>query len=215
MALLTPLAAANRMKPLSPRTARLVPDAWIRTALLSIAGLLLLAFTPCQTQAQSSPSREYQLKAVFLFNFIQFVQWPDAVFPEPGTPIRIGVLGDDPFGQALDEAVRDETVRGHKLVVLRSRRLEDLQDCHLLFIGKSEARRIGEILAQIDRRPVLTVGETDGFARNGGIIAFFSEGNKVRFEINPVSAQRQGLKISSQLLGLGRIVAADTPQGGL
>jgi hypothetical protein len=215
MALLTQSSASpTGMKPPPVLVPRFVPGAWIRKPLLLIVSLLAFAFHLSEARAQSSPSREYQLKAVFLFNFIQFVQWPDAVFPEPGTPIRIGVLGDDPFGQALDEAVRDETVRGHKLVVLRSRRLEDLQDCHLLFIGKSEARRIGEILALIDRRPVLTVGETDGFARNGGIIAFFSEGNKVRFEINPVSAQRQGLKLSSQLLGLGRIVAADAPQGG-
>ncbi len=176
---------------------------------------LLLAFVLAgcvvpRAAAQTTPSREYQIKAVFLFNFIQFVEWPPAAFPDDSTPIRIGVLGDDPFGPALEEAVRGESIRNRSLVVRRAHRLEEIQDCQLLFICKSEQRKLDNILSRLGNRPVLTVSEVTGFTRQGGIIAFYQDGKKVRFEINSTTAQKSGLKLSSQLLGLGRIVGAET-----
>jgi hypothetical protein len=165
-----------------------------------------LALAPPEAAAQPAVSKEYQVKAAFLFNFVQFVEWPAAAFTNSAAPICIGVLGDDPFGPALDETVRGETVRNRKLVVERSRRLEDLKDCQLIFISKSETERIPGILDELGPTPVLTVSETPGFAQRGGIINLYLAGNKVRFEINAAAARRKGLRISSELLSLGRII---------
>lgn len=151
-------------------------------------------------------SKEYQIKAAFLFNFTQFVEWPDAAFSGPDAPLYVGVLGDDPFGSALEETFRGESVQNHKLSIRHAQKVEDLADCQMLFVSKSENARVPEILAKIDSRPVVTVSEVDGFARRGGTIDFYRENNKVRFEINLGSARQSGLKISSQLLGLGKLV---------
>jgi hypothetical protein len=159
-------------------------------------------------QARAQESKEYQIKAAFLFNFAQFVEWPSAAFADSQTPISIGVLGDDPFGAVLDQTVQGETIHSRKLVVQRSRRLEDLKGCHLLFISKSEKSRVGDILSGLGSSSVLTVSETESFARRGGIINFYLDGNKVRFEINAQAAQQKGIKISSQLLKLGKAVTA-------
>jgi hypothetical protein len=185
----------------------------LHAALSLVAGLLLFMASPLPVAAQSAPAREYQVKAVFLFNFLQFVEWPATVFPDERSPIRIGVLGDDPFGPALEEAIRDETINQRRLVVTRSHRVEDLRDCHLVFISKSENRRINTILPLLNNHPVLTVSEVDGFARQGGVIAFYQDGKKVRFEINVGMAQRLGLKMSSELLRLGKIVGQESLTG--
>jgi hypothetical protein len=162
-----------------------------------------MALWPVVAAAQP---KEYQVKAAFLFNFAQFVEWPDSVFPSPDGPFYVGVLGDDPFGTALDDAVHGEAISGHKMVVQRSRQVADLKSCQMIFVSKSEKGRVPEILAAAGARPVLMVGDVSGFARSGGEINFFLEGAKVRFEINPVAALNCGLKFNSQLLSLGRIV---------
>jgi hypothetical protein len=170
---------------------------------------LTLAFAPREAPGQSAVSKEYQVKAAFLFNFVQFVEWPPVAFTKPETPICIGVLGDDPFGTALDDTVHGETVQSRKLVVQRSRRVEDLKECQLIFISKSETERVHGILGDLDPFPVLTVSEAQGFAQHGGIINLYLAGNKVRFEINLAGARRKGLKISSELLSLGKITEAE------
>jgi hypothetical protein len=171
---------------------------------LLVGFLLFVILGSGEAQAQS---KEYQIKAAFLFNFTQFVQWPATAFSEPGAPFCIGILGDDPFGAALEETIRGETIDHHKLLVRRSQRFEDLEDCQLIFICKSEEGRLTDIFSKLDSKPILTVSEIDSFTENGGAIDFYLQGNKVRFKINPGSAQRGGLKISSQLLSLGKIVA--------
>jgi hypothetical protein len=157
-------------------------------------------------QAQPDISKEYQIKAVFLFNFTQFVEWPVATFPTNDTPICIGILGNDPFGPSLEETVQGETIGNRKLVIQRSHQVEDLKNCHLLFISKSEQGHVPEILSALNPTAVLTVSEVDGFTLNGGNINFYLEGNKVRFEINPDTARSRGIKLSSQLLRLGKII---------
>ncbi len=175
---------------------------WIFIPLLFV--WLLLPLDPGRAQEES---KEYQLKAAFLFNFAQFVKWPSGAFAGADVPFDIGILGDDPFGSALEETIQGETIENHKLRVIRGRTLDDLKDCQLIFICKSEEGHLPQILSQLDSKPVLTVSEVDDFAKNGGDIDFYLAGGKVRFEINPQSAQRCGLKISSQLLNLGKIVA--------
>lgn len=194
------------------RTAR---PGWPGRVVAFLFLVLGLAATPAPAAAAAPPvSREYQLKAVFLYNFVQFVEWPAAALPDASAPIRIGVLGEDPFGTALDAAVRGETVRARRLEVKRARRIEELRDCQVVFIARSEERHAAAHLAELAGRPVLTVGETDDFTRLGGIIAFYPEGKKIRFAINVGAARDRGLMISSELLELGKIVGDEPAPGG-
>ncbi|HET6568642.1 MAG TPA: YfiR family protein [Rhodothermales bacterium] len=158
------------------------------------------------TAAQTTPSPEYQVKAVFLYHFTEFVTWPRSAFPEAQAPLVIGVLGDDPFGAYLDETVRGEMVNGHPLVVRRYDRVEQVEGCQILFVSPSEAGRLGRILSRTSDRPLLTVGDTDDFARDGGIIQFVTVRGKIRLRINVDAARSAGLTISSKLLGLADIV---------
>jgi hypothetical protein len=161
---------------------------------------------PVVPQAAAAGSKEYQIKAAFLFNFAQFVEWPSSAFASPNSPFRIGILGDDPFGGVLRDMVRGESVRSRRLTVQQSNNVEDLRGCQLMFVSRSERGRVAEILSALDQEKVLIVSDIEGFARRGGAIYLYLEGGKVRFEINPGSARRRNLKVSSQLLGLGRIV---------
>lgn len=156
--------------------------------------------------AQPATPKEYQVKAAFLFNFAQFVEWPTNAFSTPQTSLVIGLLGEDPFGAVLDEMVRGEMVKGHPLVVQRYRRLEEINACHILFISSSERRQMGEILAKLKDRSLLTVGEWDGFAQQGGMIRFVTEKNKIRFRVNLDATKNANLTISSKLLKAAEIV---------
>ena len=172
-------------------------------------GLLLLAvmlFAHTPGWSAQTPPGEYQLKAVFLFNFAQFVEWPTNAFPDAQAPLVIGVLGTDPFGKDLDEVVRGEKVKGRPLVVERYRRIEDIKTCHMLFISSSEMGRLERILADLKGRNILTVADADGFARRGVMICFVTKENKIRLEINREAAQAAGLTISSKLLRSATIV---------
>jgi hypothetical protein len=155
--------------------------------------------------AEAQP-REYQIKAAFLVNFVQFVTWPSNAFADADAPLRIAVLGADPFGGALDRAVRSAPPGPHKIVVTHCDKVADCKNCQMIFIARSEDKNQAAVLSQLDSQPILTVSESTGFAKRGGVINFFVENNKVRFEINPSAAQRDKLKISSQLLNLGKLV---------
>ena len=117
----------------------------------------VLAFAPREA-AQPAVSKEYQVKAAFLFNFVQFVEWPTRAFTNSEAPICIGALGEDPFASALEETVRGETVQNRKLIVQRSRRMESLKNCHLVFISKSETEQVPGILGALDPASVLAAG---------------------------------------------------------
>lgn len=168
------------------------------------AALLLLHAQPGAAQV----SREYEIKAAFVYNFIRFVEWPTGAFAEPGSPIAICVLGRDPFGPALD-ALADKTVLGRPLAIKRLERFAPGGSCHVLFISSSEAERLSTIIEALARSTTLTIGEMAGFAQKGGIINLVLENNRVRFEINPDVAERSGLTISSRLLNLARVVRAE------
>jgi uncharacterized protein DUF4154 len=166
---------------------------------------LILAITP-EAPAEMKPSAEYQLKAVFLFNFAQFVEWPPDAFPETNTPFVIGVLGEDPFGSYLDETVRGEKANNRALIVQRYRHVHEVKGCHILFISRSETDRLDQILAALHGQKILTVGDSDGFAGRGGMIRFVTERNKIRLKINLETARAAGLTISSKLLRPAEIV---------
>ena len=182
-------------------TALRFPSGWRRLVLSAV----LLAVRPLAA-AESPAAPEYQLKAAFLFNFTQFVEWPAVAFADAQAPFVIGVLGDDPFGAVLDETVRGETVGGRPLLVQRYRKAEDIKACHVLFISKSEAAGLERIVAALKDRNVLTVGDTEGFARRGVLVRLVTEDKKIRLHINADAAKAVGLVLSSKLLRLAELV---------
>lgn len=181
---------------------------WATRRALCLA-IVWLAFS-VPIPAQRASVDELEVKAVFLFNFVQFVDWPENAFSGPEDPVVIGVLGSDPFGQLLDDVVRGEMVKGRSLVVTRFRRVEDIKSCHVLFISPSLARMYEHILTTLDAQPTLTVGETENFTALG-MVRFISEQNRVRLEVNVEKARAAGLTISSNLLRAARIVGV--PRG--
>lgn len=162
--------------------------------------LALLGSTAAAATAPPTISEEYQVKAVFLFNFAQFVEWPARAFRDPTSPLVIGVLGTDPFGAYLDELVKGEKVGERPLLVRRSTRVEDIADCHILFIGASEASALEKVVAQLKDRSILTVGDFDLFTRRGGMVRFLTENGKIRLRIYLEAAKAHDLTISSKIL---------------
>jgi len=151
---------------------------------------------------QAGPSAEYQIKAVFLFNLAQFVDWPSKAFADPGSPLVIGVLGEDPFGSYLDETLRGERVRNRPLLLQRYRRASEIRACHVLFISRSENDRLEPIFGALRGRSVLTVGDAEDFITRGGMIRLVTEKGKIRIRINADAVRAAGLTISSKLLRL-------------
>jgi hypothetical protein len=156
--------------------------------------------------AQTPSNREYQVKAVFLFNFTQFVEWPAQVFQTPQTPIEIGILGQDPFGSYLDQTIAGEKVNGRSLIVRRYHGIDEIKTCHILFISKAEAANIGEIISALKDRNILTVSDAANFIQEGGMVRFITVNNKIKLQVNPEAAKAAGLAISSKLLTLAEIV---------
>lgn len=165
-------------------------------------------FEPAPRPQNETPS-EYEVKAGFLYNFSLFVRWPDSAFEGPSSPLIFGVYGEDPFGSVLDRTLAGKRVGEREILIRRFDRLQDIQSCHLLFIPRSSAQELRRIFARFAQRPVLLVGEQAGFASEGGLINFYLEKSRVRFEINPEEARRRELRISSKLLGLARIVVGE------
>ena len=176
--------------------------AW--SQLRRIASLGVMLFTALVASGQTG--REYDLKAAFLFNLAQFVEWPPSAMPPADGPFVIGVLGEDPFGAILDEIVRNETVQGRPIVVQRFRTVDAVGRCQILFISASEDARAREILSALAGRGLLTVGESEPVAAAGGVIRFLVVNNKLRLRINADAASREQLKISSKLLRLAEVV---------
>jgi hypothetical protein len=154
--------------------------------------------------AEYTPT-EYEIKAVFLYNFSKFFEYPRDFLPSRAT-LNMCILGDDPFGSAVD-IIMDETAEDErKISVNYVKSMKELRNCHMLFISSSEKRNVPQVIESIRGQHILTVGDSAGFAQNGVIINFYMERNKVHFEINIHAANRAGLKISSKLLNLARII---------
>jgi hypothetical protein len=151
--------------------------------------------------ADSPNSKEYQIKAAFLYNFTKFVEWPAHSLGSTNAPIIIGVLGRDPFNGELGKVVKDRFVNGHAILVTNVT-APGLVNAHVVFVPNGEEEKWRETLEQLRGKAVLTVGESDKFADAGGMILFTREGDKVRFEINQDSTDEAGLKVNSQLLKL-------------
>jgi len=166
---------------------------------LIIGGALGL---PAGARGQEAVPSEYQMKAAFLYNFAKYVDWPASALPEHA-PLVIGVFGEDPFGGALDEILRDKVINGHALMARRFALLREVTNCQVLFISSSEKKHWPEILKALQGSSVLTVSENwDQFPQAGGMIYFFMEERRVCFDINDTAARRANLNISSKLIQL-------------
>jgi hypothetical protein len=171
--------------------------------ILAAAFLLAVAAAP-QDPAKKMP--EYELKAGFLYNFAKYVEWPADAFEKPDTPISIGIVGTDPFGPALEKTLKDRSAQDRKFSITRFRDAAEIKRCHILFIPKTEKRRVADILKKVEAWPSLTVGEEEEFARSGGAVNILIEEEKPRLEVNPDAAEKAKLKIHARLLKLATIV---------
>jgi hypothetical protein len=158
-------------------------------------------------------ANEYQVKAAFLYNFAKFVEWPDGTFANSASALTVCVLGKDPFGKVLDDAILGKRIAGHPAILARAKRIQDLPECQIVFVSDSDSAQLPEILRGLQGRKALVVGESENFAGSGGAIQFVLEANRVRFAINTDAADRAGLKVSSKLLALATIVH-DSAAGG-
>jgi hypothetical protein len=164
-------------------------------------------------KAQSPPLTESQIKAGFLFNFTKFVEWPPGAFADSGVPIVLGIMGNNPVTELLIETAAGKTVNGRAVIVQQFKDGQDPRTCHILFVSSSQEKHVSQILERLKGSPILTVGETSGFARFGGMINFIVEGNKVRLEINLDATARARLKISAKVIAVARLVTGEPPGG--
>ena len=156
--------------------------------------------------AQMKLATEYQVKAAFLYNFAKFIDWPSSAFTDPKQPLDICVYGRDPFGTALEDALLGKTIGERRVSLGRAMQFQDLVGWQVVFVSNSANESAADLANRLKGRAVLLVGESDGFAASGGAIQFTIEDNRVHFVINPDAADRAGLKISSKLLALAKIV---------
>jgi hypothetical protein len=154
--------------------------------------------------AQTAKPTEYQVKAAYLVNFVKFIEWPRASGPADD-PFAICVLGQDPFGPALEAALAGETVGRHALVPRRVTSAREAANCRVVFIGEDD-RDASRSVSALDNAGVLTVSDVPEFLKHGGIIQFVLQGNRVRFEVNLTAARKAGLNLSSELLKVAAAV---------
>ena len=156
---------------------------------------------------------ENQVKGAFLTKFAMFVEWPGKPVPGSQTPIVIGILGDDPFGSQFELALAKENINGRPFALKRLKDPQEAGGCQILFVSASEGPRLSGILAAIRKQPILTVGDQERFAHQGGMINFVKQGGKVRFEVNSAAVEAGGLKMSAKLLQVAIPVTPDATKG--
>jgi hypothetical protein len=194
---------------------RLHAKSCVRLALPFLAALIPLFAAVSFASPQTSPPTEYQLKAAFLFNFAKFIDWPDKSFPTPQSPFTLCVIGQDPFGGALDEYLA-KTMGGRPVQLAHfpnANILSGARRCQIVFVSGSEKSHFHNVIESLSGTNSLLIGDTDGFAAAGGAIEFMLEDNHIRFVINPDAAGRADLKVSSKLLALAKIVHEEPKSG--
>ena len=181
-----------------------------------LALLALLSFCSAAKPAAAGPAgnaTEYQVKATYLFDFARFVEWPATNASARGDGFAICVLGDDPFGAALDSVISGEAIDGKRVVSRRISNPQEALGCRILFISSSEDSRLKETLAVLEKASVLTVSDLPNFSQRGGMIQFVLDQRKVRFEVNVGKATEAGLTLSSDLLKVAVAVRGNSQPG--
>lgn len=173
-----------------------------RRGLAVLAALVLAIWGASAGEGLAQPAAlEYAVKANFLYKFGPFVEWPSQAFASPSSPFNVCVAGEDPFGSALDDAVRGQTVEGHPVVVRRLKTVSASPPCHVLYVGRSPDQKPADIMRLVRGTPVLTVTD-EQLGTFGGIVHFVLRQGRVRFGVDAGTAQADGLAISSKLLQL-------------
>jgi hypothetical protein len=165
----------------------------------------LIAFAASFAAGARLEPSEYGLKSVFLYQFCRFMEWPSSAFSSPNDPLIIGVVGEDPFGSLLREAVAGETYHGRPIRIEHYRNPREIKRCHLLFVSRSEMEEMAEILSRVSGKNVITVGETDGFLEHGGMIALTADHDRVRLQVNASNLRAANVDVSSKLLRVAEI----------
>jgi hypothetical protein len=160
---------------------------------------------PARAQQQAL---EYEVKAAFLYNFINFVTWPANSFTGPSDPLALCVYGPDPFGRILDRTIDGGTSGDRPLVIERIRDEGSIDHCDAVFVPVAAAGRASSVMRAASMKPILMIGESPDFLSKGGMINFVLESGRVRFDINAEAASARGLSISSRLLRVARNAAA-------
>jgi hypothetical protein len=174
--------------------------------LLSIAICFLGSPRPTPGSPPKQITAEYQVKATYLCNFTKFVEWPSVAFPTQDSTLTIGIVGEDPFGQALDAVALSMTADGHKVIVKRFSWDQDFRQSQVIFIGPSEKKHLSSILSSVKGADVLTVSDIENFSSSGGMIGLVFDVDRIRFEINLDPVLDSHLRISSKLLSLASTV---------
>jgi YfiR/HmsC-like len=174
--------------------------------------VVVACFLAGRAAAADNAALEYKVKAGYLFNFAKFVEWPESSFTNASAPFVVGLVGEDPFGGLLVETLAGRSVNGRNFVIRRFGPQEDLGQCHILFVSRSEKARAADILQSLRGHAVLTVGEHDRFGQLGGTINFSLLSGQVKLETNPEAATAAGLKISSKLLAASKTVKTEAPR---
>lgn len=171
-----------------------------------LAGLLTLSlWLSCDFRLSAGNDVEARVKAAYLFNIAKFTEWPDSKLGTKDAQLVIGCFCDPAFAGVLERTVAGKTAGTRRIAVRRIAGAEEVRACHILFIGASQSNVSGPLLARAKEASVLSVGEVDGFLSRGGMINFYDEDNTVHFEVNPKTAEKAGLTLSSRLLTVARI----------
>jgi len=180
-----------------------------RRAFLAAVGMAVLA-GPAVFAVDETRAPEYQLKAEFLERFTRFIEWPGE---ETATgPFVIGVLGGNPFGSYLAEMASGRKIKGRTVEIRELASLDDVGPCHIVFIAGSQRKSLDRVLQRTAGKPILTVSDVDGFAEKGVLVNFYSTESNLRFEVNDAAARKSGLKFSSKLMKLARVVNLEEPK---
>lgn len=175
----------------------------LRVLLRAVLVVVCLAFLSLRSAWAIEPGglSENEVKAAYLYNFAKFVDWPSTAFPRENTPLIICIVGTSQLNEVI-ESLSGKTVRSHRLVIRHFSRIEDLSECHILFINSSVKTPLSQLITSAAARSILTVSDSKGFAAAGGVIEFMPVGGKIRFQINNRAAQLATLQVSSHLLRL-------------
>ena len=170
--------------------------------IFAVFALLFLLCLPCGA-AHGAGYEEYELKAGFLYNFFNFIKWPDHSFDSPKSPYILVIVGNGEKNRIIEHALHNSTVGARPLKIITTSSVEDLDKAHMVFFLESYKNpELPKVLAHLKGKPVITVGEEKNFITLGGDINFVQKGAKIKFQINPASTEKAELKISSRLLML-------------
>lgn len=189
---------------------KLLQKKWRQGVYRSALALVLLCFAllPGMSAYAATAAKEYQIKAVYLFNVVTFIQWPKNLYGARGNKFRLCILGTDPFGTLLKVVTRREKIAGRAIVISRLQSVEEAGECNTIFVSRSEKHQITHILDNVPKY-ALTVSDNDAFVRQGGMVELYTNRRRqVKLAVAPTNMEAGGLSVSSKLLKISTIVDA-------